>query len=384
VAQEALKRALRAQAAEDEQDEAGPTAQVQHARHRLRSIQAEIDAEDGQRLKPYALLADDSTPEALQRQMVDQDGRVGIVSPESELFAMAAGRYSDSGPKVQTYVSGFTGERLRGDRITRALAPIERPGLAVVISVQPVVFEMARANPILQQRGLLARFLYAVPTSYAGTRRLCDRPMNPVAIQRDYADHLMGLCRLGDMYRSAAPVRIQIVGDAGRELERWHDECLEPRRHRLTGDLGATVAMASWAARLHGVAARIAAVLHVSEHLRDAGTTPVSVETMEKAIAICEWAVDHAFAAFGIGRLDRIGQDALRLRRWYLGDPATRSRFTLRDANRAIRGLDAAGVRTAIQRLEDQGYVRVGRSAPGRVGRPSSRVEVNPADLTAS
>src|SRR6478735_7234163 len=59
---------------------------------------------------PYALLADDSTPEALQRQMAQQDGRVGIVSAESELFLMASGRYSDRGPSLQVYLSGFSGE----------------------------------------------------------------------------------------------------------------------------------------------------------------------------------------------------------------------------------------------------------------------------------
>ena len=172
MAQQALAKALKDYVTDSGHEPEGASLEVAAARKRIRSIQAEIDAADEESLRPYALLADDSTPEALQRQMADQDGRVGIVSPESELFPMAAGRYSDSGPKIQPYLSGFSGEPLRGDRITRVLPPVERPGLGIVISVQPIVFHTACRNAYLQRRGLLGRFLYAVPMARAGSRRL--------------------------------------------------------------------------------------------------------------------------------------------------------------------------------------------------------------------
>ena len=141
--------------------------------------------------------------------------------------------------------------------------------------------------------------------------------MIPVAVERDYTDSLMRLCRIGDALRSSAPVPLPIVGSAGDVLERWYDDELEPRRHREFGELGATEAMAAWAARLHGLAARIAAVIHVCEYLDEAAGRNVEPEAVERAITICEWATSHAFAAFDTERLDRVSADALRVRRWY-------------------------------------------------------------------
>ena len=389
IAQDELKKVMKAElagrdrdAAQDGAEDGELAGRVTAARKHLRSVQAELEADDDGQTAPYALLADDSTPEALQRQMARQDGRVGIVSAESELFLMAAGRYSDKGPNLQVYLSGFSGEPIRGDRITRDAPPVERPGLAAVISTQPIVLEEARRNPYLQRRGLLARFLYAIPESRAGTRHLTDRPDIPLAVEREYADAMLRLCRIGDAHPSAAPVELRLLGEAGRRIERWHDERLEPRRHRETGDLGSSYAMAGWAARLHGLAVRIAGVLHVAQHMQDAPGMAIEPATVDAAITIAEWAIEHAYAAFGIARLDSIGHDALRVRRWYRADPVERASFTLRAANRGLRGLDADRVRAALGRLVDHGYVRVERRKSGPAGgRPSDLVIVNPADL---
>ncbi len=359
-----------------------PAGLLAAARAHLHGIQAELEADDEEQTAPYALLADDSTPEALQRQMAQQDGRVGMVSAESELFLMAAGRYSDKAPNLQVYLSGFSGEPLRGDRITRDMPPVEHPGLTIVISTQPVVFEEARRNPYLQRRGLLARFLFALPISRAGRRHLADRPFIPPSVEHEYSDMLMRLCRLGDAHRAAAPVQLRLIGEAGRRLETWHDEVLEPRRDRETGDLGACEPMAAWSGRLHGLVVRLAGLLHVAEHLDEAASLTIEPATVDAAIAIAEWATEHAFAAFGIDRLDRVGHDALRLRRWYRGRLGGQVTFTLRDACRGLRGLDAEQVRAAIGRLEDHGHLRMGRSRSGRAGgRPSDIVTINPADV---
>lgn len=404
VARDALKKALRGDAAArasegrapeadgageegDEEAGEGPVAEarraVEAARRRLRLVERELDDDTEQETPPYALLADDSTQEALQRQMALHDGRVAMVSAESELFLMAGGRY-DKVPSLQVYLSGYSGEALRGDRITRELPPVAHPGLSIVISTQPVVLEDARRNQQLQRRGLLARFVYAVPASRAGRRHLAGRPSIPIPVEREYCETLMRVCRIGDAGAAGAPIDLRILGEAADRLERWHDEVLEPRRDKDTGDLGASDAMAAWAGRLHGTVARIAGVLHVATHLADASTTSIEPATVDRAIAIGEWAIEHAFAAFGIDRLDAVGLDALRVRRWYRsrdGRPAT---FTLRQAERGLRGLQADRLRVAVSRLEQHGYLRLMRtkSGPGG-GRPSEVVHIHPDELAA-
>ncbi len=367
-----------------DEDEAVAAAQrgITVAREHVRAAEHDLAAAPEEQGEPYALLADDSTPEALQRQMARQDGRVGIVSAESELFLMAAGRYTDKGPSLQVYLSGFSGEPLRGDRITRVAPPVEHPGLAIVIATQPVILEEARRNTAFQRRGLMARFLYAIPVSRAGSRHLAERPAVPASVDAEYASALMRLCRIADVNTSFDPVELRIVGEAGRLLEDWHDGLLEPRRDRRAGDLGSSDATAAWAGRLHGTVARIAGVLHVATHMGDAATLVIAPGTVAAAIEVGEWAVAHAFAAFGIERLDSTGHDALRVRRWYRARDAAGNSFTLRDAGRGLRSMGADRVRSAVLRLEEHGYIRLLRKRPGEHGgRPSDVVIIHPDDI---
>jgi hypothetical protein len=129
--------------------------------------------------------------------------------------------------------------------------------------------------------------------------------------------------------------------------------------------------------------ARIAGILHVAgrDEASDADLDNESIapETVDAAIAIGEWAIEHAHAAFGAERLDIVGRDAMRVRRWYRLRPAPATTFTVRDATRALRGMKAEQVRTALERLQEHGYVRVTRGGSGRSGgRPTERVEVHP------
>lgn len=401
VAREELKKAMKAEVAaraaigqgpEDQtvdggvadEDVAAVTAAqraVAAARDHVHAIERELEADEEEQRAPYALLADDSTQEALQRQMAQQDGRVAIVSAESELLPMAAGRYADNVANLQVYLSGFSGEPLRAERITREVPPVHHPGLSVVVSVQPVVMEEARRNAYLARRGLLARFMYAVPRSRAGDRHLAGRPSLPVSVEREYREVLMRLCRIGDAQSSMAPVQLRLLGEAARALEEWHDARLEPRRDRANGDLGATEEMAAWAARLHGLMVRVAGILHVAEHLEEAASVTIEPATVAKAIEVAEWAAEHAFAAFGVDRLDRVGHDAVRLRAWYGKSADVTASFTVRDACRALRGLDAERVRGALSRLAEHGYVRIARPRSGSSGgRPSDIVTINPVD----
>ena len=60
------------------------------------------DLEDARAAVPPfpRLLAGDATPEALVRLMVEQGGRIALLSPEGDPFRLADGRYSDGAARL--------------------------------------------------------------------------------------------------------------------------------------------------------------------------------------------------------------------------------------------------------------------------------------------
>ena len=139
------------------------------------------------------LLADDATPEALASLMAAQGGRVAVLSDEGGVFDLMAGRYSN-GPNLDLYLKGWSGTPHRVDRKGRPAEFIAHPALTMALAVQPDVLRSIASQPGFRGRGLIARFLYAVPQSPLG-HRLIDPPAVPDDDQAAYADNLAALVR---------------------------------------------------------------------------------------------------------------------------------------------------------------------------------------------
>ncbi len=97
------------------------------------------------------------------------------------------------------------------------------------------------------------------------------------------------------------------------------------------------------------------------------------------AVAVGEYLIDHARAAFAVMGGDPAIETARRLLRWIV-EGQLRA-FTRREAYRVFGSQlrTVADVDPALQLLADHGYVRPivpGASGPGR--KPSQRYEVNP------
>jgi hypothetical protein len=132
------------------------------------------------------LITDDCSPEKLAILLAQNDGRLAILSPEGGLFDLIAGRYSSTGaPNLDHYLKGHAGDPIMVDRVSRAGEIIPRPALTVGLAVQPEVLRNLMARPGFHGRGLLARFLYSVPTPHLGTRDV-DAPPLPETIRTNY------------------------------------------------------------------------------------------------------------------------------------------------------------------------------------------------------
>ncbi len=321
---------------------------------------------------------DEVTPEALSQLIERHGGRFAVLSAEGGVFELMAGRYGNNGtPNFDVYLKGHAGDPLRVDRVTRGSEVVDLPALTIGLAFQPDVLRNLASKPGFRGRGLLGRFLYALPKSLLGNREI-DAPAVPEAVRRRYEKNILTLLRdTPEPPDAAHPPCIRLEPAAHRvfmDLERW----LEPR---LAPDaqLGS---VADWASKLAGAVARLAAIMHVAEagDARKAVDTPISVSTITNAIELGEFYLAHALAAFAEMGADPEVERAKLVLSWLRRTDVTA--FTARDAFQNLKHYlpKVSVLRESLDLLADHGFIRqmeaTQRSGPGR--RPSERFEVNP------
>jgi replicative DNA helicase len=327
-------------------------------------------------------LVDDATPEALA-SLLAAHGRIALLSPEGDVFDQMAGRYNkDAGPNLGVYLKGHAGDLLKVDRRGRAPEYVERPCLTIGLTVQPEVLRGLAERPGFRGRGLLARFLYSLPTSLVG-RRQPGAPPVPQALADRYAIELQTLA-------ASLTTPATLAGDgptvltldpAAEGLLLGFERDLEPRLAAATGDLAH---LAGWAAKLTGATCRIAGLLHLATHLRDGWARPITAGTLSCAIRLAGYLVEHALATFDLMGADPRTDDARWLLDWITR--TGREQFTRRDAHMAAprgRFRKAADLNPPLTLLEEHGYLRrvdpePSRDPHGRGRPPSPRFLVNP------
>jgi replicative DNA helicase len=325
------------------------------------------------------LLADDVTPEKLASLLAGHGGRIGIIDAEGGTFETMAGRYSKGQPNLSVYLKGHVGDSIRVDRIGRDSEYVDAPAVTFGLAVQPdVIFDFVN-QPGLAGRGLLARFLYAIPRDNVGYRDADGPPVSSAAIDeyRRLATALLQVPFARDESGASAPHLLSLSDDASEELMRLRN-WIEPQLQEF-GPLGA---IRDWASKWVAHVARIAGLLHSAEHVTEGTpwTRPVEVDTIHRAAEIGRYLIPHARAAYGrMGGDERVG-DAEHVMRWICLQG--RYELTARDILEGTKGRlhSMMRVNAAIACLVEHGFLRgVLRPAAKGPGRPPSpSYEVNP------
>ena len=317
------------------------------------------------------LLADDATPEALGSLMAAQGGRIAILSDEGGVFDLMAGRYSGQA-NLDLYLKAWSGSPHRVDRKGRPAEFIPRPALTLTLAVQPDVLRAIADRPGFRGRGLLARFLYALPVSPLGWR-IIDPPPVPEETEAVYRTNLTALVRSLAEWTDEAQLAFT---DAAREALHDFQQQLEPR----LGPGGDLAPVADWASKLAGELVRIAALIHLATHLQDGWRRPVDALAMGGALEIGDYLIAHAQAVFDLMGADELTGHADYVLRWLAA--RGRDAFIARDlytANRT-RFPTAEALAPVLAHLESFGWIRQQpvepASGPGR--RPSPVWTVNP------
>jgi len=326
------------------------------------------------------LITDDVSPEALVQLLAANEGRMAVMSAEADIFGIMQGRYSHGAKNLEVFLKAHRGDPIRVDRILRNSDCINRPALTMGLTTQPAVVAELVQDRVLRDRGLLARFLYALPDSPVGSRQVAP-PAVPADVPREYATAVSRLLdlthRSGDGRRSS-PQLLRLDDQANARigaLEVW----LEPQLHEH-GELGH---MASWAGKHAGAVARVAGLLHMAQHVGHPSPweLPITAETVHRAVRLgTPYLLAHANAVFseaaGDPTVEAAGYELRWIRRRGLDS------FTQRDAFEGTKGRirTSAALEKPLQLLSDLGYIRRRVSdAPRRPGRPPSpRYDVNP------
>lgn len=318
------------------------------------------------------LLADDSTAETVTSRMAEQGGRISVMSAEGGIFDIIAGRYSGA-PNMEVFLKGHAGDRLRVDRQTRK-EYIERPALTMGLAVQPQVLEDIGKVRGFDGRGLLARYLFSLPASMVGHRKILTDPV-PEDVAAAYSATVqtltLGLAEWTD------PAVIQLSPDADAALLDYQEE-LEPLLKERGGALGH---IQKWAGKLAGAVVRIAGLLHLADHPENGHTVPVNEATMRAAVELGRYFTAHALAVFeAMGADPTTGRartilEALRTNQW--------TEVSKRDLMAKLSRAEFATITDldpALELLTEHGYLQpkpVQRTG-GRGRPPSPRYFIHP------
>ncbi|HRT22266.1 MAG TPA: DUF3987 domain-containing protein [Candidatus Hydrogenedentes bacterium] len=319
----------------------------------------------------------DVTAEHLAVLMAANNGCMALLSDEAGIFSIIGGRYSAGVPNLDIYLQGHAGSPVRVNRGSRDPVFLLHPCLTIGLLPQPDVLASLQDKPEFRGRGLLGRFLYALPESNLG-RRTLDGPPVPDGIAQAYIDTVKAM--LSHPWNTNAQGEkcahvLTLSSDAHAAWKRF--------AHSIEAGMGPGGQfehLTDWAGKLPGAVARIAATFHVVRHAHgQPWQSPVGIEDMAAAVRLGETLGQHALLAFDSMGGDVAMENARKILAWIAREGL--QEFTRREAHKAhqSRFQRAEEMAGPLEVLIERGYIRPCPRTTGAGGRPSMRYEVSPA-----
>lgn len=320
------------------------------------------------------LLCDDITPEHLATKMVQNGGRMGVLTAEGDLFDIMAGRYSARGAaNIGIFLKSHSGDQVKVDRGNRPSELIESPALSLGFCVQPEVLRGLMGQKQFRGRGLMGRLLYQIPESTLGRRKITPEEIDPMQ-EVGYENLMRSLLELSRGQTDKC--RLICLSNSALQLFTNYRELVE----QSLGEFGELGTISDWAGKLPGAVARIAGLFHVVEHAYSPEIPrDISGDTMQAAITVGEYFTSHAVAAFAImGRDESTAMAehilaAIQKHEWHQFNRHQLYQVVRRRVN-SPEDLDSP-----LKKLIENGYVRVipqAKQGPGR--KPSELYESHP------
>lgn len=301
-----------------------------------------------QPMTPITLMIGDSTPEKAAMLASENGGCLSIVAPEAGIFNTMLGRYSQV-PNLDFFLNGYSGEAVSIHRVGRPAVRIPRATVAMVLAVQPTIIKELFENSEAVGRGLVARFLFAVPEPLSG-KRAVDVPEIPESVDKAYDRMITALL---DVPQMEVPRELTLTTEAAQAFRAWRKELEERRKDDLQ-----PLESWGWSGKLDGQTIRIAATIALME---SPSATKITAVQLRRAVCIARWAIEHARAASATLPV-KTGESAasVMLEAIKRHNPPT---FTTREAYHWTKGRktlfpNVNAARAALQTLLKKGWLR--------------------------
>ena len=325
--------------------------------------------------QPLQLYVDDVTTEKLVSILSVNKGRAALISSEGGIFDTLAGIYTRN-VNIDVMLKGYSGDPIRVDRVGRQSECVMDPALTVLLMAQPNVVSAVLGNKTFRGRGLTARFLYCMPQSQVGFRRVDSLPV-PETVAFGYERKMVNL--LEDEYGGLP--RVIVLSPEASELLFAFSHELEPK---LTGEYAE---IADWAGKLVGNTMRLAALLCRAgqmlshEFLEEEPKLTVDGPTMADAIRLGRYFLKNAQAAY-----DALPEKAMVAQANRILEMIREKGLKEFDRRAAMRHCrffkTVAEIQPVLDFLEDYGYIAQISAGFRVVGRPPlPRYVVNPKVL---
>lgn len=317
------------------------------------------------------LFTGDTTPERLQSLMAEQKGNMTVLSDEGGIFDIMAGLYSDK-VNLDIFLKGHAGSPIRVDRVGREPVIIDRPALSFGLMIQPSILSdfSNGSKKRFRGTGTLARFLFYFPRTNIGMRDVRKQTCIPERVRNTYRTNIQRLLSIPHD-PSDTPVELPLSPIA---LEQYFAfaEMIE-KRIAPGKDLDP---IADWAGKLPGAALRIAGLFHLAE----THGSSTAINSMERALDLCNCLISHAKAAFSHIGTTQAEADATVCLEWInrKGEKCFRRNEIHRDLHGRFSSVER--LISALSELTSRNYISEPIKQPtGK--RPSISHEVNPVLL---
>lgn len=337
-------------------------------------LQIECRELEEKQIKPLRLIAEDCTSEALTSLLADNQGRISLISAEGGgLFNIFAGKYSNNNVSIETILKAHNGDPIRIDRKGRETEYVNNPTISMLLAIQENVLEGLMLNEVFRDRGLNARILYCKPKSTIGTRTLTTKTMfsELSTAELNYKELIY---KLLDIPLEENPKILKLSKKAYKILETFFSWV----ELQLVGELEF---MGDWAGKLVGTTLRIAGILHLMDYSNIEKNTVVSDKTLQNAITIAKYFLEHAKSAYLLMGADKGIQKAKYILKQI--EKQVQTQFKRHEIFKMCRSANIHNVQDIEQPLSiltEYGYIRelpiIQREGAGR--KPDIVYELNP------
>ena len=191
----------------------------------------EEDPKEEENLTDPSFIVINATSEAIARKMSENGGAVFSLCPEARsLLAIVSGLYRKEGDDTEIYNSGWSGESIRQDRISRGVAEIRKPCLSILWLVQYDAFRNIMVkNESFVSSGFAGRFLF-----FRGPKEVPKDDGRKIPLDKNamqYWDDLIS--SLYEYRKNKGFQRMEATDEAAEIFRQFHNEQVELMNNEL-------------------------------------------------------------------------------------------------------------------------------------------------------